>query len=192
MPVIMISNKTGFNIDFTRKFITSIKSRSYLDRMGLIKPIVNEITKNYPPVMYIDSTFNVHGTGIVLSGTCKYGSFKKGQRVYLGPINNTYIPITIKSIHNCISDNVDEIHKNESGSMGIRLDSKGSYTKEMFSKGQIVTTDIEFAKKILVIRLIVIFLFLIIPQLSWMVIKQLYTVEQLDNLVDLNLKKTLY
>ncbi|AFX92850.1 putative GTP binding translation elongation/initiation factor [Megavirus courdo11] len=147
MPVIMISNKTGFNIDFTRKFITSIKSRSYLDRMGLIKPIVNEITKNYPPVMYIDSTFNVHGTGIVLSGTCKYGSFKKGQRVYLGPINNTYIPITIKSIHNCISDNVDEIHKNESGSMGIRLDSKGSYTKEMFSKGQIVTTDIEFAKK---------------------------------------------
>ncbi|QGR54176.1 GTP binding translation elongation/initiation factor [Moumouvirus maliensis] len=147
IPIIMVSNKTGHNINFTRQFITSVKSRSYLDRMGITKPIINKVTLNYPPVMYIDSTFNVHGTGIVLSGTCKYGSFKKGQKVFLGPVNNNYIPITIKSIHNCISEFVDEIHKNESGSIGIRLDSKGSYTKEMFSKGQIITTDIEFAKK---------------------------------------------
>lgn len=144
MPIIMVSNKTGHNTNFVRELITSTKSKSYLEKKGIVSHgIINKI--NYPTIMYIDSTFSVTGIGIVLSGTVKYGSLHLGQKVFLGPVNNTYITIIIKSMQNCISENVDILHENDSGSIGIRLDSKGSYTREMFSKGQIVTTDINFA-----------------------------------------------
>jgi elongation factor 1-alpha len=147
MPVIMVSNKTGHNINFVRELITSIKSKSYLERKGIIIPEINPKNNGYPMIMFIDSTFSVTGIGIVLSGTVKYGTLSLGQKVFLGPVNNTYITITVKSLQNCISENVNILQENESGSIGIRLDTKGSYTREMFSKGQIVTTDMDFAMK---------------------------------------------
>ena len=147
MPVIMTSNKTGHNIGFLKELLTSTKSQTYLQRKGLLEQKINPATSGYPTVMYIDSTFSVTGIGIVLSGTVKFGPLNLGQKVYLGPINNTYITVTIKSMHNCVSEHVDVLQENESGSVGIRLDSKGSYTREMFSKGQILTTDMDFAMK---------------------------------------------
>ena len=147
MPVILISNKTGHNVNFFRELLTSIKSQSYLEKKGLIQSINKPLTINYPTVMYIDSTFSVTGIGIVLSGTVKYGSLSLGQKVFVGPVNNTFIGITIKTLHNCVSENVQTIMENETGSIGIRLDAKGSFTREMFSKGQIVTTDAQFGLK---------------------------------------------
>lgn len=133
MPIIMISNKTGHNIDMTRNLLSSIKS------------INNEINENYPMIMFIDSIFNVMGIGIVLCGTVKYGSIKLGQKLYLGPINNIYITITVKSIHNCIRENVSVLEKNQTGSIGIRLDTKNSFRKKKFIKGQILTDNKDFA-----------------------------------------------
>jgi elongation factor 1-alpha len=149
VPVIMISNKSGHNINFVRELITSIRSKSYLQKKGIIPHITgtNLNPPIYPMIMFIDSTFSVTGIGIVLSGTIKYGTISLGQKVYLGPINNTYINITIKSLQNCISENVTVLNEDAAGSIGIRLDTKGSYTREMFSKGQIVTTDVDFAIK---------------------------------------------
>ena len=146
MPVIMVSNKTGHNINFSRELITSIRSKSYLQKKGIIIPEINTKTIGYPTIMYIDSTFAVTGIGLVLAGTVKYGTLSLGQKVFLGPVNNTYISITIKSLHNCVSENVTMLHEDETGSIGIRFD-KGSYNREMFSKGQIVTTDMDFAMK---------------------------------------------
>lgn len=142
IPVIMTSNKSGHNIDFTRDLLTSIKSKPYLERKGIIE---NNNTNNYSPVMYIDSIFSVHGIGIVLSGTVKYGELHINQKVYIGPINNIYLSIKIKSIHNCVSENVISLRENESGSIGINIDNKNIYTKSMFKKGQIVTPDLNFA-----------------------------------------------
>ena len=147
MPVIFTSNKTGHNIGFLRELITSIRSQAYLERMHLVPAAPKPATTNYPMCFFIDGTYSITGIGIVLSGTAKFGSLSLGQKVYLGPVNNTYIPITIKSMQNCISENVEILKENESGSIGIRLDAKGSYTREMFSKGQIVTADREFALK---------------------------------------------
>ena len=147
MPVIMTSNKTGHNINFLKELICSIKSRAYLERKGLIVPQVDDKIKDYPMVMYVDSTYAISGIGIVLSGTVKYGTISLGQKLYLGPVNNNYITITVKSIHNCISEHINILRENESGSIGIRLESKGSYTRDMFSKGQVVTDDYDFAMK---------------------------------------------
>lgn len=141
----MISNKTGYNVNFVRELIISIKSKSYLEKKGLIVPIIDEKTINYSSMMYIDSVYNVTGIGIVLSGTVKFGDLHVGQKVFLGPINGNYINITIKSIHNCVSESIEILRKNESGSIGIRLDKKGVYRKENFLKGHVVISDIKFA-----------------------------------------------
>ena len=145
IPVIMTSNKTGHNINFVRQLITSIRSKSYLQKKGLIEPVINQKNHKYPLIMYIDNTFSVTGIGIVLSGTIKHGELKLGQKVYLGPINGAYIIVTIKSMHNCISENVELIRESETGSVGIRLETKGAFTRESFSKGQIITSDLNFA-----------------------------------------------
>ena len=140
IPVIMSSNKTGHNINFIREFITELHSEAYLERKNLIeKPVI------YPSIMFIDSIFCVSGIGTVLSGTVKYADLHLGQKVIFGPLNNTYINLTIKSMQNCISENVQTLRANESGSIGIRLDAKTTFTRDMFSKGQIITTDYDFA-----------------------------------------------
>ena len=144
MPVIMISNKTGHNIKFVREFIIGIKSRNYLMRTGCIPKVLDQKTASYPMVMYVDSVFSVQGIGIVLSGTVKYGVMTLGQKIYIGPVGTEYVLATIKCMKNCVSENVSMIAENESGSIGLRLDSKGSYSKKTYSKGQIVTTDLEF------------------------------------------------
>jgi len=150
MPVIMISNKTGHNIPFVRELLTSIHSPIYLQKKGLITNNTHTITSidsNYPAILYIDSTYSVIGIGIVLSGTLKYGSIELGQTLYLGPVNNTFITITVKSIQNCLSEDVTILEKDTSGSIGIRLETKGSYTREMFSKGQVATANFDFGIK---------------------------------------------
>lgn len=145
MPVIMVSNKTGHNVNFVRELLTTIKSVAYLQTKQLIVP--NPDANKYPMIMFIDSTYSVTGIGIVLSGTVKYGKIVNKQKLFIGPINNTFINITVKSLHNCISENVDELKENETGSIAIRLDAKGSFTREMFSKGQVVTDNMDFALK---------------------------------------------
>lgn len=149
IPVIMTSNKTGYNINFIREFIMAIHSTSYLEKMNknTLNNDLNDI--DHPLIMYIDSIYNVPGIGIVLSGVVKYGHVSIGDKVYLGPINNIYIPISVKSIHNCISENISKLEKNESGSIAIRLHNKNKNIpfKRIFHKGQIVTSNIEFANR---------------------------------------------
>ena len=145
MPAIMVSNKTGLNINFARELITSIRSHDYLIRHNLTKILEPEL--NYPGMLFIDNIFKIHGIGMVFSGIAKYGDIKLGQRIFVGPINKTYIAAKIKSIHNCLSEDVDTLKKNESGSIGLRFESKSSYSKKMFNKGQIIISDLEFAMK---------------------------------------------
>src|SRR5690606_12070090 len=100
---------------------------------------------NYPMVMYIDTTYSVTGIGIVLSGTVKYKPLYLGQKVFVGPVNNKFIGITIKTMKNCVRENITVINPEDTGTVGIRLDTKGSFNREMFSKGQIITDDYDFA-----------------------------------------------
>ncbi len=63
----------------------------------------------------------------------------------MGPVNGEYLTVVVKSMHNCISENVNHIPEGESGSIGIRFESKTTYTREHFSKGKIITSDLKFA-----------------------------------------------
>lgn len=139
IPTIFVSNKTGHNIDFVKNLLTTIKPNV------CTVPESTIVESTYPPVLYIDNTYAVPGFEIILSGTLKYGDVVVGQKMVLGPVNKQYIAITVKSIHNCISENVQRLHQNESGSLGIRVDVKNTYNRSMFKKGQIATTSQTFA-----------------------------------------------
>lgn len=144
VPIIMTSSKTGLNIDFVRDLLTSIPSKS-INFMEELK-VADDQEKTFPPVMFVDNTYSVSGVGIVLSGTVKYGDIKLGDSLFVGPLDGEYIPITVKSIHNCISQSVDILPADSSGSIAIRLETKKSYMRRMFHKGQIITPDLTFAE----------------------------------------------
>lgn len=144
IPTIMVSNKTGHNIGFVRQFITTMNNDVYKIRTGQIPKSPNNIP-NAKPTMFLDSRFNVDGIGVVLSGTMKYGDLHMHDTVYIGPINDKYIKATIKTMKNRIGNDVDVIYQNESGTVGIRLHDKKSYSVDMFRKGQILCTDESFA-----------------------------------------------
>ena len=135
IPVISVSNKTGFNIEFVKNLLTTIEPSKEDDAFAV----------SYPTVMFVDHLFNVNGVGKVLSGTVKYGEISFGQKLYLGPLSGKYVPVVVKSMHNCISQNVNKLEKDRSGSIGIRLDNKSDFSKDMFRKGQILTTHLPFA-----------------------------------------------
>jgi elongation factor 1-alpha len=145
VPTFLVSNKTGFNIELVKEFLQTLRSKTY------IKTITNDnVIDNmcqYPPVLFIDNIFNVHGIGIILSGTLKYGDLCVGQKLYVGPVDGyNYVTVTIRSIKNCVSETINRFKENDSGSIGIKVESKFIYTKNMFRKGQIATTDHDFAR----------------------------------------------
>lgn len=148
IPIIMTSNKSGHNIDFIREFLTYLNNDTYKIRIGekLRDPSISE-PDNAHATMFLDSRFNVDGIGIVLSGTVKFGDLHLHQDIYIGPINNNYVKANIKTMKNKIGDNINTIYRDESGTIGIRLYDKKKYNINLFKKGQIVCTDINFALK---------------------------------------------
>lgn len=160
MPIIVLSNKTGHNIPFVRKLLTTLDPRVTVDPFvtmlasseltttapepgGDMIPITLPVQP--PTVFFIDNVYSVPGIGVVLSGTNRFGSIGLGQKLYLGPIRSNYISLTVRSLRNCIDETVTTLKQNESGSVGIRLETKGAFTKETFRKGQVLIADLLFA-----------------------------------------------
>ena len=148
IPVIFVSNKTGYNINYVRSLITNAKPR--YDILNKQESIIENVLDRFPrlkkpSVMYIDNVYSVPGIGIVVYGIVKYSSIKLGQKMWIGPVNKSYIQVTIKSIRNCLDNNVTSLSNNESGSFALRFDNKNSYSRSTFRKGQILISDFDFA-----------------------------------------------
>lgn len=142
IPVITISNKTGHNLGFLKEFITSIKNDTYKMHYILPKEIIDI---NDPATMFLDGRFTVRGVGMVLSGTVRFGNLRIDQDIYVGPIDGNYLKAKIKTMKNCVGQNVDVLLKNTAGSIGVSMVDKKSYNINNFRKGQIVCTDPKFA-----------------------------------------------
>lgn len=145
-PIIECSSKTGHNIDFIRDLLVSLQSSFYRSRQIAPEERIND-RPTYPPVLFIDAYFTVKGIGTVLGGTMHYGEIRKGQSIWVGPVSGEYVAVTVKSIMNALSQEVDVLREGESGSIGIRLAKKGTYHKGVYRRGQIATPDLDFAKR---------------------------------------------
>ena len=126
IPVISISNKTGENLDYLKLLINNIS-----------KIIPEKEIKKNGSMIYIDSVFNVIGIGMVLTGFVK-GKIKLHEKLFIGPINNIFIPIKIKSIHNNFRENVSELNDEEYGCIAVKFIGKDNFTKEQLKKKGII------------------------------------------------------
>lgn len=131
--IICVSNVTGYNLKFLKKYVTSINS------------ITNwkEKVKNESRFT-ISSKFNVNGVGLVLSGQITNGIISKNDKLFLGPFYGRWIRFNVKSIHNDFCEDINNIKAGEGGCLAIRcFDKKDEYfiKHRKFKKGLIVVSN---------------------------------------------------
>lgn len=137
VPLFSISNVTGLGIENMKKFIQSL-------------PELNDYSDRYdaPPNFIIDRKYIVSGIGLVISGVLKYGTIKKGDVLYLGPINNKYIKVIVRSIHNNFRENIDKLYAGKGGCLNIKtVNTKDIVKRKTIRKGARLVSDCSIYKQ---------------------------------------------
>lgn len=131
IPIITISNKTGFFLNPVRELISQFKARKLWDTKKLNNTI-----------FYIESVFNPKGIGYVFSGINKGNPIKVGDTLYLGPIGKDFVPIKIKSIHNNNRQFIDVMQDHQRGCIAISsMDKSLELNRGTFTKGMLVIAN---------------------------------------------------
>jgi elongation factor 1-alpha len=137
IPVITVSNKTGYYIDVLTNYISNLKSRTLWD-----------ISNLNGTIFYIDSVFAPPGIGLVLSGIVKGKSIKIGDTLLLGPNGKDFIPIRIRSMHNNNRQIITELHDQQRGCIAISSIGKIELIRKNIQKGMIVVSTKELTYNI--------------------------------------------
>ncbi len=129
IPVFCVSNKTGLNIDFLRKFLYNLPVK---------KDYIEENNKNNPDnkkVLYaIDHFFNVKGVGNVLSGKVLKGKIEKNNKLYMGPINGMFYQVNTRSFHDNFRNNIEKMDCGISGCIAVKIMDKNFEIKNVRNK----------------------------------------------------------
>jgi len=134
IPIITISNKTGYYINVTKKFINMLKPRKKWN------------TKINGSIFYIDSTFTPPGVGLVLSGMLKGNDIKLGDTILIGPCSKEYISANIWSIHDNNKNSIKVLENGKRGCIAIRINKKKNLTKKNIRKGMVCLSNEELTK----------------------------------------------
>jgi GTPase len=111
-----------------------------------------EIANN---VFFINKPYQVAHVGIVVAGVTKsLVPVKQGEQWFVGPYGSElnedtgelkkesrFLEVKIKSCHNEIRQDVDELSDGESGCICIRFPGKDALTRDQIHKGMILTND---------------------------------------------------
>jgi elongation factor 1-alpha len=136
VPVLSVSNKTGFNIDNLKQLIFNLKPRFHWAIVDMNKT-----------VFYIDSTYMVHGIGLVLSGTVKGKEITVGQQMYVGPFNGEFHPVKVRSIHNNIRESVDKLSHGQNGCIACKV-VKNNIARDQIRKGVVVLSEESYKENV--------------------------------------------
>jgi len=134
VPCITISNKTGYGIGVTRRFLEFLEPR---------KDVWNTDTElKVGSLMYIDDKFTPPGIGLVVSGVVKGQPIKIGDKMFIGPYQGKMVPIKIWSIHNNTKNSVESIESRHRGCVAFRvLDKKINFGKPEIRKGMVIISE---------------------------------------------------
>ena len=123
MPTILISNKTGQNIDLVKELIRKCPRRE----------------RNLPNGFLIEHIYQVLGYGTVISGISGI-DIDKNSTLYLGPFENgSFVQVGIKNMHNDYRFNVEQIAVGQRGCLNIRIKDKINIRKGMILSHTIPT-----------------------------------------------------
>ena len=127
-PLIPVSSVSGTNIDWLRKFIYLLKSRT------AINPAIGKC--DAPVELDIHERFTVTGAGLVVSGTLRAGTVRVGQVLLCGPDKNKkFRSVVVKSIH-INRNSVEEAIAGTYACCAIKsTNKKEELSKEDFRKG---------------------------------------------------------
>jgi GTPase len=107
VPIFHVSNVTGEGFDYVTKFLNLVNKRPEdSDKTDMVE-------------YHIDNTFDVSGVPVVTGGQLVSGTIKIGDKLLLGPNNNTYKEIIIRSIH-CKRVPVQSVNKGCYVCLGIK------------------------------------------------------------------------
>ena len=134
VPIITISNKTGYYLNVAKKFINMLKPRKKWN------------TKINGSIFYIDSTFTPPGVGLVLSGMLKGNDLKLGDTVLIGPSRKEYISANIWSIHDNNKNNIKVLESGNRGCIAIRINKKKNFTRKNIRKGMVCLSNESLTK----------------------------------------------
>ncbi len=133
IPIISLSNKVGTNIDNLHRILYQLPPRNIWSKK-----------ENQGSVFYIDSTFQVPGIGLILSGTLKGEKIKLKDKLFVGPFNGKFKEITIRSIHNSIREHISEVNDKEAATLAVKsTNSKEPLERKMIKKGMVVINDVK-------------------------------------------------
>lgn len=137
IPIIMTSNRTGFSIDLLKKSLFALEPRNIWE---------NNMENS---VFYTEACFNPPGIGFVVSGLVKGKSFKQNQNVFLGPWDNKFISVRIRSIHNNIKELVPELNDHNRGCFALSSnDKKIELLRKHFRHGMVIIDDLKLAENL--------------------------------------------
>lgn len=113
VPVMILSNKTGYYISVFRSLLANLKSREKWDS-----------PEHGGSLIRIDGVFNPPGIGMVVSGLLKGADVSKGDELYMGPFNKEFMKIKVKSLHNNIKQPIEILTPKHRGCLAITADTK--------------------------------------------------------------------
>lgn len=141
VPVISISNKTGYYINVVKEILINLEPRKLWNSNDIDAVSDDSISEN-GTTFYIDSTFTPVGIGLVISGIVKGNRVNKGDELLLGPYGKEFIPVRIWSLHNNNKEAVDYLDNRHHGCFAIKCtDKKIDLRRSMIRKGMLLLTE---------------------------------------------------
>ena len=142
IPIISISNKEGINIDNLHLILSNIPNRKRWNK--------DEVGGS---IVYLDSNFQVPGIGLVLSGMVKGKEIAVKDKLFLGPMNGIFYPVSVRSIHNSIREIVKEAKDQGQFCFAIKfLNQKNYLERNQIKKGMVLIDDINRWKDNIVLK----------------------------------------
>jgi elongation factor 1-alpha len=175
VPVITVSNKTGYYIEFAKKFITRLKPRklwtTFIDNNltyeniqtkctnRIIRGFMNHVDKKIfindnnkqQSLFYIDGIFNPTGIGLVVSGITRGKRINCGDIMFIGPFNKEFKEVRIKSLNNNIKQKISYSDDHDRSTIAIATNDKEVCRKNL-RKGMVLIHDKELLKTSLCFR----------------------------------------
>lgn len=159
IPVITVSNKNGYYIDFINDLLGTFEIRNmwYNFDNDISKPIeercLNRIIKafitnmdiklfeninnNYNHTFFVDTIYNPVGIGLVITGINRGGIINVGETYYLGPFGKEFKQIRVRSMNNFIQQNITSAHSHQRITIAIASTDR-DINKKTVRKGMVL------------------------------------------------------
>ncbi len=144
IPIFTVSNKTGDNVDYLRKFIFQLPvRRDYYEENLKTNP------ENKNVLFSIDNFFSVKGVGMVVSGKTFKGNLEKNQKLFIGPLAGQYFPVSTRTFHDNFENSIEGLKCGMSGCVSLKsLNKQFDYRKFRHRKGVFLMNEEEMKNSI--------------------------------------------